>query len=53
MMTPIVPPVVIERILAFLGEQKTGQIVVHVKSGQVMQIDANEITKVRPEQGPH
>ena len=45
----ILPSVVLARIDDFCAQQKTGQIVLHVKDGRIMQVEENAITKVKPE----
>ena len=39
--------VVRERIDLFLDAGSTGQLVLHVKEGKVMQLEANTITKIK------
>lgn len=41
------PAEVCDDIAAFCAAGKTGQIVLHVKEGTVMQMDSNAIQKVR------
>lgn len=41
--------VVLAEVYAFLEARKTGQIVLHIKEGRVLQVDTNAVKKIRGE----
>lgn len=46
LVAPAIPVIASTVIEDFLARQSTGQIVLHVKEGRIMQVEANAITKI-------